>query len=124
LMGESQELPVAQMGGEDEDPSVLGHRHSKVFQAHDLDPREDPLERRIHRGAELDEHESKVLKGPAADSPAIGFRHLWERHFQVRQRQTAAAREGHVGQIPESAAQPRRGKARKPANDIRESGED
>jgi len=64
---------------------------------------------------------SQVLKGPATDAPPIGLRHLRKRRFEVRQRQTAAARERHVGQTLESAAQPHRGETRKPADDAPES---
>src|SRR5215467_15864922 len=123
-MGEGEKLPVAQMRGQNEDPPILGHRPSKVLQAHDLDSREDLVERRIHRGAQLHKHEPQMLKGSAADSPPIDLRHLGKRHFEVCQRQTAPARERYVGQIPESAAQPRRGEPRKPPDDARESGED
>ena len=108
LVGQGEQLPVSQMGGKDEDSTVLGHRILEVFHSDEGDPRKYSLGWGGHRRAELDEHQTQMLERPAADSAAIGRRHLREGQPEVRHGQPSATCQRDEREITHPAAQPRR----------------
>src|SRR5207302_7241801 len=64
FVGQGEQLPVSQMGGKDEDSTMLGHGILEVFYSDEGDPREYSLGWGGHRRAELDEHQTQMLERP------------------------------------------------------------
>ena len=74
LVAQRHQLPVPEMGGQDERSSMLGDRILEVLEADDRDARHGLLRRHRHRLAQFDEHQPQMLERPAADSSSFGPR--------------------------------------------------
>src|SRR6185436_18310939 len=102
-VGGGQELPVAEVGGEDEDPAAVSRRGLEVLESLHSNPREHDVGRTEEVAARFDQVHADVLERTAPEAPDLGGRSLPAEYApEVVERHCPPARERPPEEIPQA----------------------
>ena len=105
-VGGAEDLPVAEVGGEDKRATVGSHRRMQMLEPVQANPRQGLVERRGQQPWQLDQCHPEMLGSAARESAALGFRQRRIGAAQIGEGDAAAPSKRGVREVPQTPAKP------------------